>query len=115
MSNLTQMAQGAKKIVLNGIIITTTSEPNISNGHNAIRVYFNITAGAGTWTIKVQGKSPNDTYTDCYDSNGTQMIMSSLTADRGQSFVCLPDKFRIVATEDSDGATIDVSYELFSV
>lgn len=115
MSSLIQMAQGTKKVVLNGITATTTSEPNISNGHNAIRVYFNITVGTGTWTIKVQGKSPNGTYTDCYDSNGVQMIMSSLSADRSQAFICLPDKFRIVVTEDVDGATIDVSYELFSV
>lgn len=115
MSNLTQMAQGLRVALMTGITGTTTSVPQRAKGHNAIRLHFNSTAGSGTWSIKVQGKGPDGNFSDAYDQNGTQMAMNSITADKCQAFVCLPEHFRIVATEDGDGATVNVGYELFSV
>lgn len=114
MVNLIQMAKGARVLLMNGVVVTTTSTPCKANGHNAITIYFNITAGSGTWTIKLQGKSPNGTFTDIYDFKGDQMYINGATADKAQSFLSLPETFRIVATEDGNGATVDVSYELFS-
>jgi hypothetical protein len=46
---------------------------------------------------------------------GYQMKMNAITASRAQLFVGLPDDFKIVATEDVNGATIDVAYELITV
>lgn len=100
---------------LTTITATTTSTAKKSDQHNALVLYFNITAGAGTWTVKLQGKSGNGTYTDAYDVNGNAMELSGVTADRCQTFVGIPSEFKIVATEDVNGATVTVSYELFSV
>jgi hypothetical protein len=113
--NLVQMAQGIKKTLMTGKDETTTSEPCTSYGHNAIRIYFIITAGSGTWSVKIQGKSKSGSWVDAYDNAGNQMIIASTTANKSQAFVCLPETFRIVATEVADGATVTVEYELFSV
>ena len=115
MSKLVQMAQGNKVTALSGKTASYTTIPQKANNHNAIRLYFQITAGSGTWTIKLQGQSNSGTWVDCYDNNGNQMHISGATSNISQSFVTLPEKFRIVATEDSDGATVTVDYELFSV
>ena len=94
---------------------TTTSVAKHSKGHNALIVFANIT-GTGAWTIKIQGAtSKNGTYLDLYDQNGNQVTTGSISGDRAQFFVGLPNYFKIVATEDTNGATIQVDYELLSV
>ena len=115
MVNQVQMASGNRKSLMSSITATTTSQPQKSNDHNAIRIYFEIVTGSGTWTIKLQGKSPTNFWIDLYDHNNNQMSMSSVTANKSQAFVYLPKEFRIVATEDSDGATVNIGYDLFSV
>lgn len=110
-----QMARGFKETVFSGITATTTSVEKECKGHNALILYFDITDGTGTWTIKIQGKSPNGTYMDAYDINGNLMAISSITADKAQLIVGIPSNFKIVATEDANGATVTIGYELLSV
>ena len=117
MLTLTQMARGTKEVIHSGITATATSSYRESKSHNAMILYVDFTAGSGTWTIKIQGKMPDsvDTYIDMYDVNNNPMELTSITADRARLFVGIPDDFKIVATEDGDGATISVAYELISV
>ena len=112
-----QLARGAKIVPaeLTGITATTTSIAYNCKGHNAMILYFNLTAGTGTFTVKIQGKSPDGAYVDMYDNGGYIMALSSVTADKAQLFVGIPYDFKIVATESVDGATVTVSYELLSV
>jgi len=112
---IVQLAKGLKKTVHNGITVTTTSEPQKANGHNALILYFDMTAGTGTWTVKIQGQAPNGTYIDVYNAEGDAMSLASVTADKAQVFAGIPETFRIVATEDVNGATVTVGYELMSV
>lgn len=113
--NMIQMANGSKKTAMSGKTSTYTTELLKSNEHNGIRLYFIMTSGTGTWTIKLQGKSNSGEWVDCYDNLGNQMSINNVTANKSQSFVTLPHIFRIVATEEVDGATVTVDYELFSV
>ena len=110
-----RMDRGIKVNAHTGIAATTTSMEIDSKGHNAIILYFIITAGSGTWTIKIQGKSPLGTFVDMYDLNGNLMAISSVTANKAMQFVGIPNNFKIVATEDVNGATVNVGYELMSV
>ena len=110
-----EKARGAREAVQTGITATTTSKEYKSNGNNAMHLYFNMTAGAGTWTIKIQGKSPSGIFTDTYDNNGALMGLESITADRAQLIKFIPERFRIVATEDVNGATVSVGFELLTV
>jgi hypothetical protein len=112
---LNQKPRGKKVLLMSGITATTTSSNQKANGHNAIRIDFRITVGSGTWTIKIQNKSVTGAYIDAYDHNGNQMYINGATADKSQVFLYLADDFRIVATEDGDGATVSVSYQVFSV
>lgn len=114
---LMQLARGAKitPTALTGITATATSIEYNCKGHNALILYFNLTAGTGTFTVKIQGKSVDGAYIDMYDVNGNLMALAGVTADRAQIFVGIPYDFKIVATEDVDGATVTVSYELLSV
>ncbi len=101
---------------LAGIVETTTSTSQKNVDQNAMLLYLNLTAGTGTFTLKIQGKVPRtiDTYVDMYDHNG--ILMSFTTASSaGRFIVGIPDDFKIVATEDVDGATVSVAYELLSV
>lgn len=94
---------------------TTTSDLQRANGLNAIILYLDIT-GSGEWTVKLQGAtSSSGTFMDLYDHNGNQMSMGSLAADRARLFIGIPEHFKIVATEDSGTATIQVDYELLTV
>ena len=115
--NQIQLAKGTKKVLMDSITATTTSVRQEVKGHNALILYVDFEAGSGTFTVKIQGKMPGttDTYLDMYDNAGNLMQLASITADRAQLFVGIPDDFRIVATEDADGATISVAYELLSV
>ena len=117
METMIQIARGKKVTVMSGITVSTTSANQDSRGHNAILLYFNMTAGTGTFTVKIQGKVPDtvDTYVDVYDNNDNLLAMSSVTASQGKFLVGLPYDFKIVATEDVDGATVTVAYELLSV
>jgi len=116
MVNLLQLARGAKVVAHSGISATATSAEQNSRGHNAMILYFDLTAATGTWTIKIQGKCPiTNAFIDMYDNTGTLMSMASVTADKAQLFVGIPDNFKIVATEDVNGATITVAYELLTV
>lgn len=112
--DLIQLARGKKVTVHSAISATTTSEQQKSNGHNAIIIYFDIT-GSGTWTIKLQGRAVNGNYIDMYDVNGNLMGLSAVTVDKAQIFAGIPDDFKIVATEDVNGATCTVMYELLTV
>lgn len=109
------LQRGKSEALITGITANYTSKVIDCHNANAIILYFNITAGAGTWTIKIQGKAPNGTYTDMYDVNGNAMELTGVTADKAQVFVGLPNEFKIVATETGDGATVDLGYELLSV
>lgn len=110
-----QLARGNRVTVHSGITATATSTNQESRGHNSLILYANFTAGSGTWTIKIQGKSPDGAYIDMYDVNGNAMELSSITADKAQFFVGIPNDFKIVAEEDGDGATVTIGYELLSV
>lgn len=116
---LVQLARGNKVTPseLTGITATATSGNQRSNGHNAVILSIAFTAGSGTFTVKIQGKFPKSTstYIDMYDNAGNLMQLNGVTADRMQLFVGIPDDFRIVATEDADGATVSVAYELITV
>lgn len=101
---------------LTTITATTTSAAKTAKGHNAIIIYFGITAGSGAWTIKIQGShAHNGTFKDMYDSNGNLMSTGSISANRAQIFVGIPEHFKIVATEDTNGATVTINYELLTV
>lgn len=113
--SLTQFARGKKVKLMTGKTVSYTSEPQTSNGHNTIIVSFNLTTGSGTWSVKVQGKAPDGNFLDLYDINGNLMSLSSVTADKMQCFKGLTDIFRIVATEDVNGATVNVGYELLTM
>jgi len=114
--NLNFLAKGSVKNAIAAATAATTSSIALKDdGHNAILIYFDIT-GTGTWTVKIQGAiSQNGTYMDFYDQNGNLMSASTLTADRCQLFIGLPTWFKIVATEDVDGATCKVDYQLLTV
>ena len=95
--------------------VTTTSPAQKAKGHNAIIIFAKIT-GTGTWSIKVQGAtSGNGTFMDVTDYKGDAMAISSATASKAQVFKGLPENFKIVATEDANGATIEVDYELITL
>lgn len=101
---------------LAGIVATTTGTSQRSYGHNAIIIYLNLTAGTGTFTLKLQGKVPGttNTYVDMYDHNG--IAMDFTTASSSAKFIVgIPNEFKIIATEDVNGATVSVAYELLSV
>lgn len=102
---------------LAGIVVTTISTNQENVDQNAMILFFNLTAGTGTWTLKIQSKVPGtiDTYVDHYDNAGNLMAMSSITASRSQFFAGIPYDFKIVATEVADGATVSIAYELISV
>ncbi len=100
---------------LTAIEATTTSAAKRARGHNSIIIYVDFTAGSGTFSIKVQGaEKDGGTYIDMYKEDGNAMAMASVTADKAQVFSGIPEHFKIVATEDSNGATISVRYELFT-
>jgi len=100
---------------LTDMAVTTTSPAIRANGNNAVILHFNIT-GTGAFTPKIQGApSHNGNFADMYDNNGNLMSMGSLSADRSQIFIGIPEHFKIVATEDTNGATATISYELLTV
>lgn len=116
MFGLTQLAKGSINEVIPALTaVTTTSVAQKAKGHNAMIVHADIT-GVGAWTIKVQGAEKfNGTYKDMFDANGNSMSTGSISVDRCQLFVGIPENFKIVATENTDGATIAVQVELFTV
>lgn len=116
MRDFVQLPRGSFNTVFTGIIGSTTSIKQECKGHNAMLLYVNFAAGAGTFTVKIQGRVPNtDTYVDMYDINDNLMGISSATASKGRFIAGLPQDFKIAATEDVNGATIDVAYQLISV
>jgi hypothetical protein len=115
---LMQLAKGeiVTPTELTGVTATVTSQPKSMRGHNSLILYFLLTTGTGTWTIKIQGATAvNGTFVDHYDINGVQMSIASVTASRSQVFVGMPEHFRIVATEDVSGATVTVAYETLTM
>ena len=116
--NMVQLARGSKitPADLTGITVSTTSSYRESRGHNALILFFNLTAGTGTWTIKIQSRVPEtNTFVDHYDNNGNLLAISSATASQSKFMVGIPDDFKIVATEDVDGGTVTIAYELLTV
>jgi hypothetical protein len=113
---LVQLEKGKKvNVIPAGTDVTKTSNYVRAEGHNAMIVHADVT-GSGAWTIKVQGAlAPNDNFADMYDANGSLMSMGSISADRCQLFVGIPEYFKVVATEDTNGATIQVDVELLTV
>lgn len=118
MGGLVQLAKGAivSPAELQAITATKTSNYQRANGHNAVIIHFDIGAGGGAWTLKIQGATANNgNFADMYDSNSNLMSTGSISADRCQLFVGIPEHFKIVATEDVNGSTVSVSYELLTV
>lgn len=118
MGPLVQFARGSavSPAEMTGITATTTSKVCSARGHNALILYTKFVTGSGTWTVKIQGALTADgTYMDMYDSAGNLMAISSATASKAKLMVGIPSHFKIVATEDSNGATVDVGYELLTV
>lgn len=111
-----QLARGKKVIPseLTGITTTKTSIGYNTKGHNAITLFVDFTVVAGSYTVKLQAKAPNGTYMDLYDNSGALMAITC-SADKAQSFVGITSDFRIVSTEDVDGGTLTIMFELFSV
>ncbi len=115
--NMVQLARGKVEIVneLTGITDTTTSAEKSSRGHNSINIFLNMTAGTGTFTVKLQSKFPkSNTFMDHYDNNGDLMAFTA-TGSKSQFFAGIPSDFKIVATEDVNGATVTIGYELLTV
>lgn len=112
-----QLSRGAKvsPSELTGITANTVSNPQYCKGHNAIIVNFVITAGSGTWTIALKNKISATLNTAMYDVNGNAMELTGVTGNRSQVFVGIPEDFVIDCAETGDGATVNVSYELFTV
>lgn len=101
---------------LTGITATTTSKAKAAKGHNALIIHFHITASSGACTIKIQGSPTGQgTYSDMYDNNGNLMSTGSISANRCQLFVGIPEHFKLVSTEDSGTPTVNVYYELLTV
>lgn len=113
--NEVALSRGKKETILSQITATETSQPINGKGENTMILYVIFTAGAGTFSFKVQGLVGIDTWVDVYDLNGDLMGISSATATQGKLIAGIPDNFRIVATEDADGATVDVAYETFTL
>lgn len=116
--NIVQLAKGSviSPAELTGIEATAVGIAQRAKGHNAIIIYFDMTAGSGTWSIKLQGaEKDGGTYIDMYKEDGNAMAIASATADKAQVFKGIPEHFRIVATEDVTGATVSVRYELLSI
>ena len=106
MAKIVQLDKGTVTTAHSAITTTTTSSAIDTTGYSAVLVYFNIT-GSGAWTIKLQGAlTSSDDYIDLYDGNGIQMSTGSLTTDMCRLFVGIPDFIKVVATEDSNGATV---------
>lgn len=110
-----KLAKGEVTTAHSAINATATSAVIKTNMHNAALLSCDIT-GTGAWTMKLQGAITSDgTYMDLYDSNGNLMSTGSITADRMQLFVGLPEFIKVVATEDTDGATMTVKVQPISV
>ena len=115
--NQVQLSRG-KRVAppeLAGITGTTTSKNQNMKGHNAIILFINFTVVAGQFSVKLQGKSPDGEYIDVYNEAGTLMGISNATADKAVVLRGVPSDFKIVATEDTDGGTATVSYELLTM
>ena len=116
-NNVIKLDRG-KKLTIHSAISASVAAASClkynSNGQNALILYVYIN-GTGTWTVKIQGKSPSGVYMDMYDSNGSLMAISSATASKAQVFVGIPEDFKIVPTEDADGAAATIGIEMFSV
>lgn len=116
-NNIIKLDRG-KKLTIHDAITASVTAANClnynSNGQNAMILYVYIN-GTGTWTATIQGKSPNGVYMDVYDVNGNLMTISEATASKAQVFVGIPENFKIVPTEDSNGAAATIGIELFSV
>jgi hypothetical protein len=111
-----QLPRGNPKVLFSGITASATSPMQEIKGHNAMILFLNLTAGAGTWTIKIQGRVPEtDTYIDMYDINNILMGISGAAASKAKFIAGLPEQFKVVATEDVNGATVSVAYQLISV
>ena len=115
MINLVQLARGKTATPISAATATTTSVAQAARGHNAIIVYPTF-SGSGAWTVKIQGSpTAQGTYADMYDNNSNLMSTGSISTNRCQLFVGIPEHFKIVATEDSGTATITVNYELLTI
>lgn len=116
-NNVIKLDRG-KKLTIHSAITASVTSANCknydTNGQNAMIMYLYIN-GTGTWTVKIQGKSLGGVYMDMYDANGNLMAISAATASKAQVFLGIPSDFKIVPTEDADGAAATIDIELFSV
>lgn len=118
MSELIQMAKGARvsPAEMQAITATKTSNVQHARGHNAMILFVEFVTGSGTFSVKVQGGTPNNAaFIDVYKEDGNAMTIASATASKAIVLKGIPEYFKIVATEDSNGATINVHYELFTI
>lgn len=75
-----------------------------------------IFTGTGSWTFKILGAlTSNGTFVDWYDNNGNLMSTGSISTNRGQVFVGLPQFIKVVATKDSGTATVEVKIQPITV
>lgn len=110
-SQINKMGKGDVTTVHDGISTTTTSNAVITQGFNAILVKCDF-SGSGSWTIKVQGAlQSSGIYADLYDNSGSLMSTGSISSDRCQLFVGIPDQIKILATEDSGTATVTIKVQ----
>lgn len=102
-------------ITLPTIESTTSSATIRAKGNNAVIIHLNID-GTGAYTIKIQGSpSFNGNCADMYDHNGNVMSTGSVSYNRCQLFVGIPEYFSLVVTKDSGSAKATISYELLTV
>ena len=113
--HLVKMGKGTVTTAHSAISATATSSAINVNFHNAALVAVDFT-GSGSWTVKLQGALTSDgVYKDLYDNNGSLLSTGSISADRIQLFVGLPENIKVVATEDSGTASITVKVQPITI
>jgi hypothetical protein len=113
-----KMSKGTVVTVHNAITATVTSAEQSAEGFNSILVEVDISVAVKLWTFKLQGSMVSGgTFRDWYEqaNTGTMTLMSYQTnASKGWVWKGIPNYYKIVATEDEDGATVSVRCQPFN-
>jgi hypothetical protein len=109
--DVSQMSCGAVTAAHTGITATATSAAIDKQKYSGLFTQFLLTAGAGTWTISLTGcPTEGGTYVTLYDKDNVALSVSGLTASAGWTWPVVGAPYvKVVATEDSDGATVSVN------
>jgi len=109
--DVAKMSKGGMAVVHSAITGTATSTEQSADGFNSLLIEVELDA-AHNWTFKLQGSMiSGGTFKDWYElaNTGVMTAMSyQCNASRGFVFKGIPDYYKIVATEDEDGATVTV-------